>query len=219
MARHVLTLIRQSGRATPGYQRHREEAAVLELIAIATNGTPLCRHAVGDHRRILVGRSRDCDVVIPEPMVSRIHAEILCVDEAADRWVIRDLDSKHGLWARGQRVREAWIHAGAEVKLGPARLRFADLGARLGKEIDALIDDDPADSVLVGTTGFATAVDGAELAGRQISLADEPAGQEPGRTPPNDPATPDDRAHRSRRRVSLLGVTIAVPTLRKSEAA
>jgi len=116
---------------------------MLEAIAIALDGSVLSRHDVAGKRRFLVGRSRECDIVVPEPMVSRFHAEILCIDQDADRWVVRDLDSKHGLWANGCRVLEARITPGDTIKLGPARLRFADLGLRLGREIDRFLPDDP----------------------------------------------------------------------------
>ena len=70
----------------------------------------------GRHQPVLViGRSRQCDVTVPDPTVSRVHA---CVRLFGDDWFIDDLGSTNGTWVNGVRVR-----AGTSVASGD-RLRF-----------------------------------------------------------------------------------------------
>jgi hypothetical protein len=68
----------------------------------------------------VIGRSRDCDVVMASTDVSRRHAEIL---PTPDGWAIHDLGSTNGIRVNGARVRGTEpIHAGDTVELGAARL-------------------------------------------------------------------------------------------------
>jgi pSer/pThr/pTyr-binding forkhead associated (FHA) protein len=69
----------------------------------------------------VIGRSRHCDLVLGEPTVSRLHAELREEDEG---WVIADLGSTNGTWVNGWRVQRAELHAGDEVALGAQRLMF-----------------------------------------------------------------------------------------------
>jgi predicted component of type VI protein secretion system len=70
----------------------------------------------------VIGRSRDCDIVLADPNVSRRHAEITSQDGA---WAIRDLGSTNGV-----RVNDGAITAphplssGDRIKLGTAELVF-----------------------------------------------------------------------------------------------
>ena len=68
----------------------------------------------------LIGRSRDCDIVMTSTDVSRRHAEIRATPEG---WTIHDLGSTNGVRVNGERVRGAEpIHAGDTIELGAARL-------------------------------------------------------------------------------------------------
>jgi hypothetical protein len=71
--------------------------------------------------RILLGRSRDCDIQLDDPNTSRRHAE---VRREGDAWVVADLGSTNGIKVNGSRVAEAELHPGDEVTLGLVRLRF-----------------------------------------------------------------------------------------------
>jgi hypothetical protein len=84
---------------------------------------------VGDGRRsvltgdqVLVGRSRECEVVIPDPNVSRRHAE-LRRDEGG-RWAIADLGSTNGVKVNGRRVDRAPLEPGDRITLGVTELTF-----------------------------------------------------------------------------------------------
>lgn len=71
--------------------------------------------------RILLGRSRECDIQLDDPNTSRRHAE---VRREGDAWVVADLGSTNGIKVNGSRVAEAELHPGDEVTLGLVRLRF-----------------------------------------------------------------------------------------------
>jgi Protein of unknown function (DUF3662)/FHA domain len=69
----------------------------------------------------VLGRSRQCDVVINDPNVSRRHAE---VRREADDYVLVDLDSTNGLTVNGREVKRAALADGDQVQLGTTGLRF-----------------------------------------------------------------------------------------------
>ena len=57
-----------------------------------------------DERRVVIGRSKDCDVQLDDPNVSRRHAEVR--QEGATYWLV-DLDSTNGVEVNGKRVKRA----------------------------------------------------------------------------------------------------------------
>ncbi len=69
----------------------------------------------------VLGRSRQCDVVINDPNVSRRHAE---VRREGDGFVLVDLGSTNGLTVNGQEVKRAALAEGDQVQLGTTALRF-----------------------------------------------------------------------------------------------
>ena len=71
--------------------------------------------------RLLIGRSRDCDVTVEDPNVSRRHAELR---HEGGHWVVADLGSTNGVKVNGHRVDQARLEPGDEIVLGLARLRF-----------------------------------------------------------------------------------------------
>lgn len=71
----------------------------------------------GGHGELLLGRSRDCDVVLGEESVSRRHACLLFRD---GHWVIRDLGSTNGTTVNGVTVGRCCLRPGDRVTLGHA---------------------------------------------------------------------------------------------------
>jgi len=69
--------------------------------------------------RLVLGRGEGCDVVLHDPTVSGIHAELT---RDGRRLMIRDLDSKNGTWVNSQRVRATRLRLGDDVQLGAVRL-------------------------------------------------------------------------------------------------
>jgi pSer/pThr/pTyr-binding forkhead associated (FHA) protein len=72
----------------------------------------------------VLGRSREADVVIDDPNVSRRHAE---VRPSGGSWIVRDLGSTNGVKVNGRRVdpsRPQSLKPGDTIELGTARVTF-----------------------------------------------------------------------------------------------
>ena len=89
-----------------------------ELAVLTANGE---RHQV-DKRRVVIGRSKECDVQIPDPNISRRHAELH--QEGAAYWIV-DLESTNGIEVNGQRTKRAKLSDGDTVKLGSTEIVFS----------------------------------------------------------------------------------------------
>lgn len=71
----------------------------------------------------LVGRSRECDIVLADANVSRRHAEVL--PAAAGTWTIADLGSTNGVVVNGHRIQgTTQLQAGDRIALGTAAITF-----------------------------------------------------------------------------------------------
>jgi Protein of unknown function (DUF3662)/FHA domain len=86
-------------------------------------------HVVAEGKRMLVapggavlGRSRDCDIVLNDSNVSRRHAEIRA---EGDAWTVRDLGSTNGVRVNGRSVPGAQpLAPGDVIALGAAEVVF-----------------------------------------------------------------------------------------------
>jgi hypothetical protein len=72
-------------------------------------------------RTLVIGRSRECDVTLDDPNVSRRHAEVRQEDGA---WWVVDLGSTNGVEVNGRRVDRAKLEPDDEILLGTSALRF-----------------------------------------------------------------------------------------------
>ncbi len=71
---------------------------------------------------VTLGRSRQCDVVLSDPNVSRQHAELR---PRGGSWVLTDLGSTNGSRINGHTVeRSEVVRPGDEIELGATILRF-----------------------------------------------------------------------------------------------
>lgn len=71
---------------------------------------------------VTIGRSRQCDVVLDDPNVSRQHAEIR---PHGDSWVLTDLGSTNGCVVNGRRVEgPEVIRTGDAIELGTSSITF-----------------------------------------------------------------------------------------------
>ena len=71
--------------------------------------------------RVVLGRSRDCDLTLDDPNVSRRHAELR---REGGTWVVSDLGSTNGVKVNGRRVDDHPLTPGDEIVLGLERLTF-----------------------------------------------------------------------------------------------
>jgi hypothetical protein len=99
-------------RGPEDWQRSRERAFVLaegKRMVIPSEGAVL-------------GRSRDCDIVLADTNVSRRHAEIR---REGGGWVVRDLGSTNGTTRNGSHVRGTQpLEPGDRLQVGTADVRF-----------------------------------------------------------------------------------------------
>ena len=70
----------------------------------------------------MIGRSKDCDIRLADPNVSRRHAE---VRPDGDGYTVVDLDSTNGIEVDGKRVKELELQDGARFTLGSTEISFS----------------------------------------------------------------------------------------------
>jgi pSer/pThr/pTyr-binding forkhead associated (FHA) protein len=74
-----------------------------------------------DKPSALIGRSKDCDIRVSDPNVSRRHAEIR--QEGSSFWIV-DLDSTNGVSVNGRAVKRAKLDDEDRITLGSTELVF-----------------------------------------------------------------------------------------------
>jgi FhaA, N-terminal domain/FHA domain len=77
-------------------------------------------HSLPPHP-VLLGRSKDCDIRLSDPNVSRHHAELR---PNGAGWTIVDLDSTNGIEVDGKRVKELALSDGTRFMLGSTEVSF-----------------------------------------------------------------------------------------------
>jgi DNA-binding NtrC family response regulator len=151
---------------------------VLEVEDAGAPGTKR-RRAIG--LVVVVGAGRECDLVLVDRKVSRIHAEVRA---ATGGVVVVDRDSRNGTRVNDALVKEAFVPVGGHFVLGASRARVVDDGlprlppstrTRFGglvgesvvmREVFAVLEraaDAPATVLLEGPSGT-----GKELAARAL---------------------------------------------------
>ena len=89
-----------------------------------------------DKAEVLIGRSPECDVLLPDRQVSRRHARVYRV---GDRFFIEDLGSKNGTWVNGEPVEAPrGLNDGDEIQIALRyKLAFVAAGATAPLEVSA----------------------------------------------------------------------------------
>src|ERR671937_603068 len=88
-----------------------------EVVSLTVNGT---KHEL-DEGKAVIGRSKDCDIQLADPNVSRRHAEVR--QEGAAYWIV-DLDSTNGMEVNGRPLKRAKLRQGDRITLGSTELVF-----------------------------------------------------------------------------------------------
>jgi hypothetical protein len=113
------TMIYKPQTAQPTQAVSAEELGVeQELVTLSWNGDSL----QVKQPRIVIGRSRDCDVQLADANVSRRHAELR--QEGASYWIV-DLGSTNGIEVNGKRVKRAKLRSGDTITLGSTEVTFS----------------------------------------------------------------------------------------------
>jgi hypothetical protein len=88
-----------------------------ELVTLTVDGT---QHTI-DKQTVVIGRSKDCDIRVSDPNVSRRHAEIR--QEGTAYWLV-DLESTNGSTVNGRRQQRAKLESDDRITLGSTDLVF-----------------------------------------------------------------------------------------------
>lgn len=172
-----------------------DEAPIQGRLTFAGSGR---KHAI-DSRTLLIGRRAECDVTLTLQTVSRVHAIIF---RRGGRHYVRDLNSKAGTLVNGERIREAELNDGDELKIAAFSIRYncgADADGNgdahaVGRSNGELAPADawPSGSGLLSGTGL---LSGSATMGSKSALLGG-SGSELGGTqeaaPAGPLATPDD---------------------------
>ena len=113
---------------------------MFEISIIAPGGQTLHKVTLPEGRHLRIGRAKDADIRLDDPMISRNHAVI--VPGAHGTWLLRDAGSTHGCFVDGKRVVEATVRHGTEIRIGGAMLRIDDVTSRVARELDRILDED-----------------------------------------------------------------------------
>jgi FHA domain-containing protein len=92
-------------------------ALAQEIVTLTVDGK---RHEV-DKRRVVIGRSKECEIKLSDPNTSRRHAEVR--QEGAAYWLV-DLDSTNGSAVNGHRTARAKLESGDTITIGSTDLLF-----------------------------------------------------------------------------------------------
>jgi hypothetical protein len=82
-----------------------------EVVTLTLDGT---QHEI-TKRRVVLGRSKECDIQLQDPNVSRRHAELR--QEGSAYWVV-DLDSTNGIQVNGRRTSRIKLESGDRITFG-----------------------------------------------------------------------------------------------------
>lgn len=97
--------------------RRQAQPHVLELVV----GPGAPRQYVLDKDPLVLGRSREADLVIDSTQISRKHMSLSRLD---DEVICRDLDSKNGVFLNGVRIHSAKLRHGDQIQIGDLTFLF-----------------------------------------------------------------------------------------------
>lgn len=98
-----------------------------------------------DADEMLVGRRDSCELHVPDPHVSRVHAVVR--RQAGNVW-LEDLGSTGGTFVNGERLQgPRGLRDGDEVAFGTVVVRFEDREASIRREESTAVMESPADIV------------------------------------------------------------------------
>jgi pSer/pThr/pTyr-binding forkhead associated (FHA) protein len=93
--------------------------ALLIILSRAEFGTTF----VIDQPALVLGRQKDCDCVIDDPLLSRHHCRVTA-DESGDYW-LEDLDSTNSTYLNARKLQEKTrLQYGDRIRIGDTILRF-----------------------------------------------------------------------------------------------
>jgi len=145
----------------------------------------------------VIGRSRDADLIIIHPMISRRHCQLFKSDGLVK---LRDLGSLNGTYLNGEQVQEAFLPPGAVLTVGPLvfRVEYDASPAAICREPSVVgfrSPETPPDEVLIADEAQPESANGsqktggipahvvAEVSARHAEPATEPSPWQPSEKP------------------------------------
>ena len=116
----------------------------MPLITVRVGDSPWITYRV-DGARVSIGRSPECDLVLGDASLSRLHAELRRQDAG---WEIVDLGSRHGTFVNGARIDGSLaVGPGDEITLGSSRVLLdSEAGVALRMQAARITSPPPAES-------------------------------------------------------------------------
>jgi len=101
---------------------------------------------LNDEIETRIGRGLDCQIVLNDPLSSRVHARVFYADDA---WWIKDAESRNGTFVNNQKAVEAQLVDGCQIKVGTTELPFHQSATR---PTDAVTADPSVTQTIVRDT-------------------------------------------------------------------
>jgi len=74
---------------------------------------------------IIIGRGQDCDIVLPDPIISRHHAKVV---KEGENYILKDLGSHNGTRVNGRVIHSVQLDHNYEIRMGKSKLTFLTEG-------------------------------------------------------------------------------------------
>lgn len=88
------------------------------------------------HWENIIGRQKNCDIVIDFPTVSRNHAVLTRYDDGS--WTVSDAQSKSGVRVNGKRMEICALHPGDVIDIGGVEMTMEPISAQQVKRLEQL---------------------------------------------------------------------------------
>ncbi len=149
-----------SDRTRPGSGGSKRSTGATTAMIVCISGKQEGKKASFRGGKVSLGRAPENDIVIEEPLISRVHAEVK-YDNGA--FSLEDPGSINGVWMKGQRVLQVKLKDGDQFRVG--RNVFALVMPGSGAP-SAPQDDDDRAPVLRPRKNIAAQLDGYEIEGK-----------------------------------------------------
>ncbi len=128
-----------SDRTLPGTSRR---SAAPGALVVVLQGKNQGKRAAFRNDRVTIGRGSDCGIIMDEPLVSRLHAEVKFDN---GRFTLEDPGSANGIWMHGQRVLQVALKDGDQFRIGRSVFAFVLPGGAV--PVDVQEEDRPRERV------------------------------------------------------------------------
>jgi len=94
---------------------------VYSYLVMTTGARSGSQFVLDERRQNRIGRGLECDIVLTDPLSSRVHAILTCENQ---EWWVRDAGSRNGTYVEGQKADEARLAAENTIKVGSTEFQF-----------------------------------------------------------------------------------------------